>query len=132
MRDLSAYAKTGIRHEIVLKDVTTSFRSKCISRMSCSNFDTPLILSKEYSLDDRMYKQRKSEPLQRAWASLIDMTFGPNAVVKYLDIVSTSCKGNPILASTLSNVLDPIGPQFTKAKKMKERYQKRQNDFGRY
>ncbi len=68
----------------------------------------------------------KSEQLQRAWASLIEMTFDQTAVIKYLDIISTTCKSNSILAGTFSKIIDPIDLSSTKAKEMKERYQKRQ------
>jgi len=118
----------GIRHEIVLKMLPKLVEAKTYLGF-LRDFDMPLILSKDIPWMIECINNEKSEPLQRAWASLINMIFGPNTAIKYLDIVLTACKGNPILASTLSNVLDPIDLSSPKAKEMKERYQKRQIDF---
>lgn len=114
-----------IRHEIVLKMLPKLVGAKAY--LGCLNdFDMPLILSKDIPWMLECLNNEKSEPLQRAWASLINMTFDPSTVVKYIDLILRACKGNPILASTLSNVLEPIDLSSPKATEMKERYQKRQ------
>jgi len=117
--------KEEIRHEIVLKILPELLEANAY--LGCLvDFETPLILSKDIPWMIECLNRAKSEQFQRAWASLIEMTFDQSVVIKYLDIILTTCKNNSILASTFSKIIDPIDLGSDRAKEMKESYQKRQ------
>ena len=120
--------KEEIRHKIVIKILPNLIEAK--ARLGCLvDFETPLILTKDIPWLIDCLNKAKSEQLQRAWASLIEMTFDQSAVIEYLDLILTTCKGNSILADTFSKILDPIDISSVRAKEMKERYHKRQRSL---
>lgn len=117
--------KEEMRHEIVLKILPKLLEAK--SYLGCLvGFETPLILSKDIPWMVECLNKAESEQLQQAWASLIEMTFDQSVVIKYLDLILTTCKNNSILASAFSKIINPIDLNSAKAKEMRERYQKRQ------
>ena len=121
--------KEEIRHEIVLRMLPKLVEAKAY--LGCLvDFETPLILNKDIPWMIECLHRAESEQLQRAWASLIEMSLDQSVVVKYLDLILVACKSNSILASTFSKIIDPIDLSSAKAKEMKERYLKRQRHLG--
>jgi hypothetical protein len=114
-----------IRHKIVLSVLPKLVEAKAY--LGCLVYhENPLILDEDIPWLIECLNDAQSEQLQRAWASLIEMTFDQRVIVKYLDTILTACENNPILAITFSNIISPIDLSSTKAKEMKERYLKRQ------
>lgn len=115
-----------IRREIVLRILPKLLEANAY--LGCLvDFETPFIISKDIPWMIERLNEAKSEKLQQGWASLIEMVFDQKAVIKYLDMILTTCQSNSILASTFAKIIDPIDLSSDKARKLKERYQKRQN-----
>jgi len=120
--------KEEIRHEIALRMLPRLVEAR--TYLGCLiDFEMPWILNKDIPWMIECLSKAESEQLQRAWASLIEMTFDQSVVVKYLDMILTACKSNSILASIFSKIIDPIDLSSAKAKEMRERYQKRQKSL---